>query len=48
MCKFTNIMKKVKLLLFILLTTCSIVLKGQQKEDYSIVAPNTQTMPYPA
>lgn len=48
MCKFTNIMKKVRLLLFILLTTCSIVLKGQQKEDYSIVAPNTQTMPYPA
>ena len=41
-------MKRVRILLFIFLAACSIVLKGQQKEAVPILTPSNQTMPYPA
>lgn len=43
-----HIMKKVKLLLLILVSVCSIVMKGQQKEAATNESSSTQPMPYPA
>ena len=41
-------MKKVRLLLLIFLSVCSIVMKGQQKEAATNESTSTQPMPYPA
>ena len=43
-----HIMKKVKLLLLIFVSVCSIVMKGQQKEAATNESSSTQPMPYPA